>query len=363
MPEINISHIAALVAWSGLGIGVVLGAVMQHFRFCTMGAVADVVNFGDWSRAKAWIVAIAVALIGVAALNATGVIAPQKSLYGGERVLWLSAIVGGLMFGFGMVLAGGCGSRTLTRIGGGSLKSVVVFLVMGLFAYMTLKGIFGVIRVSTVEKLFITLPSQSLLLHGGVIFGAVVGAVLGLLALAGIVAAPSGRAPAVWLAGGLVGALTIAAWWVSGQLGYIAEDPNTLQEAFIATNSGRMEALSFVAPYAYIIDLLVLWSDQSRGVTLGITTTLGVIVGSLIYTLATKTFRWEGFSQTEDLVNHMAGGALMGVGGVVAGGCTFGQGISGLSMLSIAALIATPSIVLGAWVALKYQEKRVEAMT
>ena len=77
----------------------------------------------------------------------------------------------------------------------------------------------------------------------------------------------------------------------------------------------------------------------------------------------TKTFRWEGFSQTEDLVNHMLGGALMGVGGVVAGGCTFGQGISGLSMLAVAALIATPAIVFGAWLALKYQEKRLETVS
>lgn len=359
MPEINIPQIAALVVWSGLGIGIVLGAVMQHFRFCTMGAVADVVNFGDWSRAKAWILAIAVALIGSAVLSVNGVIAPQKSLYGGERVLWLSAVVGGLMFGFGMVLAGGCGSRTLTRMGGGSLKSLVVFLVMGLFAYMTLKGIFGVLRVNTVEKLFIAMPSQSLL----VVFGASAGLAIGALVLLSIMLTSTGRKPAVWLAGVLVGALTVAAWWVSGKLGYLAEDPNTLQEAFVATNSGRMEALSFVAPFAYILDLLVLWSDQSRVFTLGISTTLGVILGSLIYSLMTKTFRWEGFSQTEDLVNHMLGGALMGVGGVVAGGCTFGQGISGLSMLAVAALIATPAIVFGAWLALKYQEKRLETVS
>ena len=359
MPEINIPQIAALVVWSGLGIGLVLGAVMQHFRFCTMGAVADVVNFGDWSRAKAWMLAIAVALIGAAVLTASGLISPQKSLYGGERVLWLSALVGGLMFGFGMVLAGGCGSRTLTRIGGGSLKSVVVFLVMGLFAYMTLKGIFGVLRVNTVEKLFIPMPSQSLL----VVFGASAGLGLGLLLLLSILFTATGRKPAVWLSGVLVGALTVAAWWVSGKLGYLAEDPNTLQEAFVATNSGRMEALSFVAPFAYLLDLLVLWSDQSRAVTFGISTTLGVVLGALIYALTTKTFRWEGFSQTEDLVNHMLGGALMGVGGVVAGGCTFGQGISALSMLSAAAFIATPSIVFGAWLALKYQEKRLETIS
>jgi uncharacterized protein len=358
MTDINLSAISSIVVWSGFVLGVVLGAVMQHFRFCTMGAVADAVNFGDWSRAQAWLLAIAVALIGVGALTQFGMIDPAKSLYGGDRILWLSALIGGLMFGFGMVLAGGCGSRTLTRIGGGSLKSVIVFLVMGLFAYMALKGIFGVIRVASVEKAFVAVPSQSLLAGRGSLAALVAGVALVMT----VMATRSGRAKSVWLPGALVGLVTIGAWFVSGRLGYVAEDPNTLQEAFVATNSGRMEALSFVAPFAYIIDLLVLWSDTSRVMTFGISITLGVVIGALLQALMTRTFRWEGFAQTEDLVNHMAGGALMGVGGVVAGGCTFGQGISGLSVLSVGALIATPAIITGAWLALKYQEKRIEAM-
>jgi uncharacterized protein len=358
MTDINLSAISTVVVWSGFVLGVVLGAVMQHFRFCTMGAVADAINFGDWSRAKAWLLAVAVALIGVGTLMQFGIIDPAKSLYGGDRILWLSALIGGLMFGFGMVLAGGCGSRTLTRIGGGSLKSVVVFLVMGLFAYMALKGIFGVIRVASLEKAFVAAPSQSLLVNLGAVAAWIAGAAL----VTAVIATRAGRAISVWLPGVLVGLVTIGAWFVSGKLGYVAEDPNTLQEAFVATNSGRMEALSFVAPFAYIIDLLVLWSDKSRVVTFGISITIGVVIGALLQALITGTFRWEGFAQTEDLVNHMAGGALMGVGGVVAGGCTFGQGISGLSMLSVGALIATPSIVAGAWLALKYQEKRIDAM-
>jgi uncharacterized protein len=358
MADINLAAIHTQVLWSGLAIGAALGAVMQRFAFCTMGAVADLVNFGDWSRMRMWLMAIAVAMLGTAGLTAAGLIAPGKSLYGGSQVLWLSNVVGGALFGFGMVLAGGCGSRTLTRLGAGNLKALVVLLVLGLFAYMAMKGVLGVLRVNTLEHAAIAVQNQSLLTALGPWIGMAAGAAL----LAFVLLHASGRSKEVLLGGALVGLLVVLAWFVSGKLGYVAEDPNTLEEAFVGTNSGRMEALSFVAPVAYATDWLILFSDASRVLSFGIMVVVGMIAGSALHALFSRSFRWEGFTTTEDLVNHVAGGALMGFGGVVAGGCTIGQGLSGLSVVSIGALITFPALILGAWAALLYQTHRLERM-
>jgi uncharacterized membrane protein YedE/YeeE len=158
------------------------------------------------------------------------------------------------------------------------------------------------------------------------------------------------------IAGGLIiGAIVAGGWYVTGHLGHLAEDPRTLEEAFIATNSGRPESYSFVAPVAYTLELLLLWSDQSRIVTFGIAGVLGMAAGSAAMALATRTFRWEGFASTEDLVNHIIGGVLMGFGGVTALGCTIGQGLTGISTLAIGSFIALAAIIAGCATALKYQ--------
>ena len=153
----------------------------------------------------------------------------------------------------------------------------------------------------------------------------------------------------------VLGAIVAGGWYVTGHLGHLAEDPRTLEEAFIATNSGRPESYSFVAPVAYTLELLLLWSDQSRIVTFGIAGVLGMAAGSAAMALATRSFRWEGFASTEDLVNHIVGGVLMGFGGVTALGCTIGQGLTGISTLAIGSFIALAAIVAGCATALKYQ--------
>jgi uncharacterized membrane protein YedE/YeeE len=133
-----------------------------------------------------------------------------------------------------------------------------------------------------------------------------------------------------------------------------------LQEAFVATNSRRMESLSFVAPIAYTLDWLLFFSDKSKVLTLGIVSTAGVVLGSWAAALAGGRFRWEGFASVEDTANHVIGGALMGVGGVTALGCTIGQGISGVSTLALGSFIALASIIGGAVLALHYQAWRLE---
>ncbi len=367
----DISALNALtvkVLWAAFIISIVFGVIAQRTHFCTMGAVSDIVNMGDWTRMRMWVMAIGVAMIGFYTLAAAGQIDPSKTLYASSRFIWLAALVGGLLFGFGMVLASGCGSKTLVRIGGGNLKSVVVFVVMGVAAFATLKGITAVARVATVDRVAIEFAGNAALPNWlGAAFGlSVAGAGL-------ILALVLGIGLIVWsflgrdflqfdnlLAGLGIGAVIVAMWWVSGHLGYVAEHPETLQEAFLATNSGRAEALSFVSPVAYTIDWLMFFSDKSKLLTIGIVSVFGVVVGSAIYSIATRSFRWEGFRDAEDTANHLVGAVLMGVGGVCAMGCTVGQGLSGISTLSLTSMVAVAAILLGCYAALKYQSWRLE---
>src|ERR1700754_187433 len=152
MQEIDLKALSTQVLWAAFGLSVLFGAIAQRTHFCTMGAVADIVNMGDWARMRMWVLAIGVAMIGFNTMVALVWLDASKSLYAGPKVIWLSALVGGSMFGFGMVLASGCGSKTLVRIGGGNLKSLVVFVVLGVSAFATLKGITAVVRVATVDQ-------------------------------------------------------------------------------------------------------------------------------------------------------------------------------------------------------------------
>jgi uncharacterized membrane protein YedE/YeeE len=267
-----------------------------------------------------------------------------------------------------MVLASGCGSKTLVRIGGGSLKSLVVFCVLGIAAYATLRGLTAVLRVQSVDRLALTLPVgqdlPTLAAHalGGEVrrWALGLGAALGGLLVLSAVLPREGRDADLWLGGLGTGALVVAMWWVSGRLGFLPEHPQTLEPTFLATNSRRMESFSFVAPLAYTLDWLMLFSDRSKTLTLGVAATAGVVVGSALVALATRQFRWEGFRGVEDTANHLVGAVLMGVGGVTAMGCTVGQGLSGVSTLALGSFIALAGIVGGALAALRWQAWRLE---
>jgi uncharacterized membrane protein YedE/YeeE len=171
---------------------------------------------------------------------------------------------------------------------------------------------------------------------------------------------PDMRRPENLVAGAGAGALVVAMWWVSGSLGHVSEHPETLEEVFLTTNSGRIESLSFVAPVAYLLDWLMFYSDKSKVLSLGIVSVLGVISGLFVMSRLDGSFRFEGFGSVEDLGNHLVGAVLMGVGGVTAMGCTVGQGLSGVSTLSLNAFIALAAIVAGAVLAFRYQMWRLE---
>jgi hypothetical protein len=311
---------------------------------------------------------MAVALLGSSALQLAGLVDLSKSIYTGANFTWLSYLAGGLLFGVGMTLGSGCGSKTLIRVGAGNLKSLIVYVFLGIAAYMTLRGLFGAFRVGVLEKASLTLPMgqdlPSLLASftgmAKATWTAILAIVLGGGLLAFIYKSRDFRASFDYTLGGVVtGLVVVGGWYVSGVVGHVAEDPSTLQEAFVATNTGRMESFSFVSPMAYTLEYLMLWTDKSKIVTYGIASALGVIAGSAAYAVATRTFRWEGFRDAEDTANHVVGGLLMGFGGITALGCTIGQAISGFSTLALGSILTFLAIVAGSAATMKYQYWRL----
>jgi uncharacterized protein len=352
----NPASLAPLVTGGAFVLAFIFGAVGNRTHFCTMGAVSDWVNMGDLSRMRMWLLAVAVALLGASALAVGGVIDLSKSIYPGPNFTWLSYIVGGFLFGVGMTLGSGCGSKTLIRIGAGNLKSVIVYVFLGIAAYMTLKGILGAFRADVLEKATVTLANgQDLPALLGV-NRAILAALIGGAIIVFVYWSRQFRSSFDYTLGGVVtGLVVVGGWYVSGVIGHVAEDPQTLQEAFVRTNTGRMESFSFVSPLAYTLEYLMFWTDKSRVITYGIASAAGVIAGSAAYALATSTFRWEGFRDAEDTANHIVGGMLMGFGGITALGCTIGQGITGFSTLALGSIITFVAIVAGSAATMKYQ--------
>ena len=218
MTDTALSALTPQLLWAAFALGAVFGAIAQRTHFCTMGALADIVNIGDWSRMRMWVLAMGVATLGFNAMVAAGWLKAGNSIYAAPTLLWLSHIVGGLMFGFGMVLASGCGSKTLVRIGGGNLKSLVVFVVLGAAAFATLKGITAVVRVGTVDAVRWVLPAgqdlPSLAAHGlggaASAHAAWLGALIGGALVAWSLGRREGRAGEVLLGGLGLGAVVVA---------------------------------------------------------------------------------------------------------------------------------------------------------
>ncbi len=364
----ELSTLTREVLWAAFLLAAAFGALVQGTGFCTMGAVSDVVVLREWTRLRQWALAAAVAMLGFAAFAAAGVVTPRDTLYATPQWQWLSGAAGGAVFGIGMVLSSGCISKALVRVGGGNLKALVVVLVAATTAFATLRGLTAVWRVNTVDRVTLDVGANADLASvlaraagiapGTAALGA--GAAVGGLLLAWALASREARRPASLLAGAGVGLLVLAMWWVTGHLGHLAEHPETLEESWLATNSRRAEAFSFAAPTAFALDWVLFFSDASKRTTVGIVSVAGVVIGSAALALARGRFRWEGFGGTSDLAHHLAGATLMGVGGVTALGCSIGQGVSGLSTLSLTSLVAVPSMIAGAVAGVKYQMWRLE---
>jgi len=349
------------VAWLGFILAFIFGYVGNKTHFCTMGAVSDIVNMNHWDRMRAWMLAIAIAIIGTSLLVYGGQIDVSKTIYTGSNFYWLAALVGGLTFGVGMTLAGGCGQRTLVRLGGGNLKSIVVFIFMGYAALVTLSGIFGAFRVSVLQAPAVTvfldgmqtLPS---LLGMPTPTGTLtVGLIVGVALLLFVFLNKEFRQNHDnILAGIVIGLIVVAGWYVTGRFGF-GEDPDTLELVYLGTNSHLAESMTFVAPLGYTMNLFAYWTDTATIVTFGVASVFGVIVGSFVYGVTHRTFRWESFNSPQDMFRHIIGAILMGFGGVTALGCTIGQGVTGISTLAVSSFVVLASIIAGAAITMKIQ--------
>lgn len=353
---------AAMVVWGGFVLAFIFGAVANKTNFCTMGAISDVVNMEHWGRMRMWLLAIAVAMVGTNLLYYFGLIDLSKSIYSRPVLPWLSLLLGGFLFGVGMTMAAGCTNKNLVRLGGGSVRSLVVLVFLAISAYMTLKGLFGQWRASYLDPISIDLSTPSLpqvltKLTGVPEKTALLATmmVVSLALLVFVFKDKRFRANLSHVAGSSVlGLLVVASWYLTGHIGY-GENPETLETVYFATNTRTLESMSFVAPTAFSLELLMLWTDKSLRVTFGIATVIGVVLGSFVYAISTRQFRWEGFASLEDLRTQLIGAVLMGFGGVTAIGCTIGQGMSGVSTLALGSFMAFISLIGGAVAMMKYQ--------
>jgi hypothetical protein len=345
-----------LVCVLGLLAGMVFGATAQITNFCTMGAVSDMINLQDYRRFRAWMLAVAVAIAGGQLLHMEGLIDLGRSIYLTPNLGWLGAILGGGLFGFGMMLAGGCGNKTLVRLGSGNLKSLIVLLILGIFAYMTLRGLIAVARVAVIEPTNIDLGRAGLSSQGlPDMLAAVTGTsasalrvVLAVVAVAGLLFycfrdAKFRRSPPNIASGLIIGALIPAGWLITGVVG---NDPFA---------PAPLASFTFVAPSGESIMYLMAFTGAT--LSFGIATVGGVILGAFVAAVARKTFRVESFVDANDLLRHLSGAAMMGTGGVLALGCTIGQGITGLSTLAAGSVLAFLSILAGGVYGMKYLEE------
>ena len=343
------ANAATYLAIGGLLIGIAFGAIVFRTNFCTMGSISDIMSFGDYRRFRAWILAATTAMAGAQALHWAGVVALDKSMYLGANFNWLGNILGGLMFGYGMVFAGGCASRNLARVGSGDMRSLLTLIVMGLVAYMAIGGIIGPARAWLEQSTAINLAGFGRSSQGlGALTGVsslVITAVIGLAALVYCFMDSRFRASPNHILSGIgIGLCVVAGWALTG----LAFDD--LAERPVAPIS-----LTYVRPTADTLEWLQRFT-AARVPGFGVATVLGAVLGSFLAAMAMGRFRLTTFSDIGDTKRNLYGAVLMGIGGVMALGCTVGQAITGVSTLALGSFLTFAGIVIGGIVGMKRME-------
>ncbi len=388
----------SMMIWLTFALAVIMGAVVNKTNFCTMGAVSDWVNMGDKGRLRAWFFAIAVALFGVTLLEYLGTLSADNAFppYRSGTLVWAENILGGFMFGIGMTFGSGCGNKTLIRVGGGNLKSIMVFLLIAIIAFFMVNPLPGsdqtlmsLLFLDWIRPLAITLEAgrQDL---GTLLAGSEnaaparlwIGILLALAILVFVFMSADFRRSFDNILGGLVvGLVVVAAWYVTSdiKLGYESDfdgevkvsmreflDPTTSQwdmseavrenwdSAKPDMNSGSPQSLTFINPSGQTFGYVTSGFDRVK-LTFGVALVLGVVIGSFLWSIVTKSFRIEWFASIGDFFNHLIGGILMGFGGVLALGCTIGQGVTGISTLALGSILSLISIIFGSALTMKIQ--------
>lgn len=380
----NFASAQSFFLWSTFGIALIMGAVVNKTNFCTMGAVSDWVNMGDTGRLRAWGFAIAVAVLGVMGLEAAGLVDVTNTFppYRQTLLPWLESLLGGLMFGIGMTLASGCGNKALIRIGGGNLKSIMVFVIIGVIAYFMVNPFPGSDKTlySTLFYPWTRPAALSLATHqdlGSLLFGdkaatgrIVSGAVVGGLLLVWVFKSADFRGSFDNILGGLVvGLAVLAAWYVTSNVRINADGEMMSLQAYVqnwdfyspadAVRPADAAPLSpqsftFINPMGQALGYAAGKFNHTL-LTFGVMALVGVLAGSLLWSLLSRSFRIEWFASFRDFVTHLVGAVLMGFGGVLGMGCTIGQGITGVSTLAVSSFIVLASIIAGAALTMKVQ--------
>jgi uncharacterized membrane protein YedE/YeeE len=374
----------SFMLWAVFIIALVMGAVVNKTNFCTMGAVSDFVNMGDTGRMRAWFLAMAVAILGVTILEYTGLLNLSGSFppYRNSNIVLAENILGGLMFGIGMTLASGCGNKCLVRIGGGNLKSIVVFLIVGALAYFMInpfpgsdKTIYSVLFYGWTNPMSVDVlkPQDIGSLVGGSEPSAmrlIVGVVIFLAMGHFIFKSKEFRSSADNMIGGaVVGLAVLAAWFVSGNVIVDADgEILSLQQYYnqwdmlADSDAGKpaagamlaTQSYTFINPMGQALNYLAGGLDGSL-MTFGVVAVFGVVAGSLIWSLISRSFRVEWFNSASDVANHVIGAILMGIGGTLAMGCTIGQAVTGISTLAVGSILTFGAIFLGSALTMKIQ--------
>ena len=380
----DFSSAQSFFLWSTFAVALILGAVVNKTNFCTMGAVSDWVNMEDTGRMRAWVLAIAVGVLGVMGLEAAGLVNLSSTFppYRQNNLVWLENVLGGVLFGIGMTLASGCGNKTLIRIGGGNLKSIVVLLVIALIAYFMInpfpgsdKTLYSTLFYPWTNPTTIALTTQqdlgAMLFSDNVATGRMVmGAVIGGLMLLWVFKSADFRSSFDNILGGLVvGLVVLAAWYVTSNVMINADGEVMSLQAYVQNwdfyspadvvrpaDAGPLAAqsFSFINPMGQTLGYFASGFNGTL-LTFGIMALAGVIAGSLLWSLVSRSFRIEWFASFSDFVNHLIGAILMGFGGVLAMGCTIGQGVTGFSTLALGSILTFVAIVIGSAATMKVQ--------
>jgi uncharacterized membrane protein YedE/YeeE len=357
-------------------VALVMGAVTSKTNFCAMGAVSDWLNIGDTGRMRAWVFSMAIALAGVIALEALGMVNLSGETFPPYRTAnfaWIRYLLGGLMFGIGMTLASGCGNRTLVRVGGGNLKSLLVVVIFAICAYLMLwtplyeKAFLPWVAATTVNLQSYGVANQELGTVLAGMFGMGRSQPLNFVVAAAVVAgmlyfcfrSADFRSDSDHIMGGaVVGLAIVFGWWLTG--GSIGREWRDYAEmATVVPSRVQVQSYTFAAPMGDAVRYLLDPANFSL-VNFGVVAFAGVILGSSLWSVLDRQFRLEWFASWQDFANHAVGGVLMGIGGVLSMGCTFGQAITGISTLAVGSILTFLAIVIGAAGTMKYQYWRIE---
>lgn len=322
-------------------IGLTYGVVAQKTQFCFSGAIKDFVLTKSTRRAASVLTAVITAIIASQVLAHAYEIDLAKSVYLQSDINYFSILLGGGLFGAGMMLADGCSSRHLVKFSQGDLYSLVTIIFIAVFGYMSAKGILAIglepiIKNEWLLRVSAWFPNQALSIY----------LIIGLLLAALWKVVPRFKNLVSCMDGVVVGSLIGGAWYVTGVLGFDDFEPLPL------------EALSFVFPSGKTLEYLMFFSGST--LSFSVSVVFGIILGAFFMSFFNKKYRFGCVisQKNNKLRNGIIGGMLMGIGGIMAMGCTIGQGLSGISTLAFASFLAISSIMISAYFTAKYMEKR-----